>query len=79
MSDRNASKISVAYENGESKEIKRGVAAEFVGDTMKMDMVDITKFDLVRLTYGMLSTLEQMGLTDLLMAYTSGSSLLDED
>ena len=70
--------IKVEYKDGTVKDIKKGIAAEFECDIMHMDMLEFAKFDLVRLTYGMISTLEQMGLTEALMAFIHGQPLPDE-
>jgi hypothetical protein len=77
--DGNAVSIKVKYEDGTTKDIKKGIVAEFDGDTMHMDMVNFVRLDLVRLTYGMLSALEQMGLTDALMAFTQGVALPSDE
>lgn len=74
-----ATKIIVQYEDGTEKNLKNGVATEFIGDTMHLDMLNISRMDMVRLTYGMLSTLDKMGLTEMLMAYTQGIPIPDEN
>lgn len=75
----NASKITVTYENGTVKELKKGIAAEFDNDKMSVEMLDVSKFDLVRIAYGMIMTVEKMGLMPMLEQYLCGDTLPDEE
>ena len=74
-----AKKISIEYENGTVKELRKDIAAEFDNDNMHVDMVVVSKFDLVRIAYGMMVTVDKMGMTPLLQAYASGEFLPDEN
>lgn len=65
-------KITIEYENGTTKKLTKGVVAHFEGDTMNLDMAQFEKTDLVRLTYGLICALHQMGLSETLVAYTKG-------
>lgn len=65
-------KITIEYENGTTKELAKGVVAHFEGGTMNLDMAQFEKTDLVRLTYGLICALHQMGLSETLVAYTKG-------
>jgi len=73
-----AKKILIEYENGTVKEINKGIVAEFDKDNMHVDMVSVSKMDLVRIAYGMIATVEKMGMTPLFQAYASGELLPDE-
>lgn len=73
-----ANRILVEYEDGSIRELKKGIAAEFDYENMKVEMIDISKLDLVRIAYGMLVTVERMGMTPLLKSYVSGELLPDE-
>lgn len=75
----NAEKIIVVMEDGSQKEISKGMSAEFVNDTMHVDMVNISKFDIVRIAYGIMVTVDKMGMSDLLSAYADGTALPDEE
>lgn len=70
MNEKKPIKITVEYEDGSKKELSKGAVAGFEGDSMKMDMVEFEKMDLVRLTYGLICGLHQMGLSEALVAYT---------
>lgn len=71
-------KILIEYEDGTVKEINKGIAAEFDNDNMHVDMVSVSKVDMVRIAYGMMVTVEKMGMTPLLQAYVIGELLPDE-
>lgn len=75
----NASKITVTYENGTAKYLKKGIAAEFGNDKMSVEILDVSKFDLVRIAYGMIVTVDKMGLMPMLEQYLSGDTLPDEE
>lgn len=75
----NATSIIIKFEDGTEKEIKKGIAAEIENDTMHVDMINFKKFDIVRLAYGMVSTVQQLGLTDVLAAYSEGVPLPDSE
>lgn len=74
-----AKKISIEYENGTVKEMNKGIAAEFDNENMYVDMVGVSKLDIVRIAYGMMVTVDKMGMTPLLQAYASGELLPDEN
>ena len=74
-----AKKITIEYENGTVKELNKGIAAEFDNDNMHVDMVGVSKLDMVRIAYGMMVTVEKMGLTPLLLEYAEGGFLADEN
>ena len=74
-----AKKILIEYEDGTVKEMNKGIAAEFDKDNMHVDMVSVSKVDMVRIAYGMIVTVEKMGMTPLLQAYASGDLLPDEN
>ena len=74
-----AKKISIEYENGTVKEMNKGIAAEFDNENMRVDMVGVSKLDIVRIAYGMMVTVDKMGMTPLLRAYASGELLPDEN
>jgi len=74
-----AKKISIEYENGTVKEMNKGIAAEFDNENMYVDMVGVSKLDIVRIAYGMMVTVYKMGMTPLLQAYASGELLPDEN
>lgn len=69
----------IEYEDGTVKEMNKGIAAEFDNDNMHVDMVSVSKVDIVRIAYGMMVTVEKMGMTPLLQAYASGELLPDEN
>lgn len=71
----NASKIAITYENGTVKELKKGIAAEFDNDKMSVEMLDVSKLNLVRIAYGMIMTVEKMGLMPMLEKYMNGCEL----
>ncbi len=73
-----AKKILIEYENGTVKEMSKGIAAEFDNENMHVDMLNVSKMDMVRIAYGMMITVEKMGMTPLLQAYASGELLPDE-
>lgn len=73
-----AKRIVVEYDDGNVKEMEKGFAAEFDNDTMHMDMLNVSKVDIVRIAYGMLVTVDKMGMTSLLQAFASGEMLPDE-
>lgn len=72
-------KILVEYEDGTVKMLNKGIAADFDKKNMKVDMLNVSKIDIVRIAYGMLSVVEKMGMTDLLQAYVEGEVLPDEE
>ena len=74
-----AKKILIEYENGTVKEMNKGLVAEFDNDNMHVDMVNVSKMDMVRIAYGMMVTVDKMGMTPLLQAYDSGKLLPDEN
>lgn len=71
--------IKVTYNDGTEKEIKKGVVTEIDKDTVNMEMLDFRKYDIVRLTYGLFCTLQRLGLTGILKAYSDGIALPDEE
>lgn len=74
----NANKITVTYENGTVKELKKGIAAEFDSDNMSVEMLNVAKLDLVRITYGMIMTVQKTGLMPYLEDFMRGNGLPDE-
>lgn len=74
-----AKKILIEYEDGTTKELSKGIAAEFDKENMSVDMVNVSSLDIVRIAYGMMSVVNQMGMTPLLHAYISGQRLPDEE
>lgn len=70
--------ITVQYEDETIKELKKGFIAELDKKMMKVDMVDISEPDIVRITYGMIAMVDQMGLVEMLKRYLNGEILPDE-
>ncbi len=75
----NAKKIIVVMEDETQKEIDKGFVTQFNNDVMHVDTVNVSKSDIVRIAYGMMVTVEKMGMSDLLVAYANGSILPDEE
>lgn len=73
-----AKKIAVTYEDDTIKELEKGLVAEFDNDNMKVDMVNISKIDLVRIAYGMMVAVDKMGMMPLLESYINGDIIPDE-
>jgi hypothetical protein len=73
-----ANKIKIEYEDGDIKELKKGIAVEFNNKKMSVDMVNVSNVDLIRLVYGMLKMVDEMGMTSLLQTYANGGPLPDE-
>jgi len=73
-----AKKILIEYEDGTVKELNKGIAAEFDNDNMCVDMLKVSDLDMVRIAYGMIVTVEKLGMKPLLLAYSSGELLPDE-
>lgn len=63
-------KITVEFEDGETKQIEKGccVDLENVEDRIYIAMLDIQPHDMVRLAYGLLMAVENMGMMDELTA-----------
>lgn len=76
MSD--AKRILVEYEDGTIRELDKGIAAEFDHENMSVDMLKVSGVDMVRIAYGMVVTIEKLGLKPLLLAYANGEPLPDE-
>ena len=74
----NAKIIKIEYDNGTIKELSKVIAAEFDNATMHVDMVNVSRLDMIRIAYGMLMTIDEMGKTSLLEAYAGGEGLPDE-
>lgn len=76
-----AKNISIEFEDGSTKEIKKGIAAEIIDNELTMEMIEFTPMDIVKLTYGLLAFVEKAGLTEILKGFADGvvDNLEDED
>lgn len=68
----NIEKIVIEYENGEKKEIEQGMAAELCDGKMNLDMTNMSKIDFIRIAYGIIVAVEEMGMMPALKAYAKG-------
>ena len=57
-------KITVEYDDGSTREITNGFIAEFDGDEMIITTTGFSKLDMMRMTHGILASVEQMGMMD---------------
>lgn len=57
-------KITVEYDDGSTREITNGFITEFNGDEMIITTTGFSKLDMMRMTHGILATVEQMGMMD---------------
>lgn len=73
-----AKKILIEYEDGTIRTLSKGVAAEFDHNEMNVEMIEVSPLDMVRIAYGMLVTVDKIGMTPLLQAFVNGELLPDE-
>ena len=66
--------ITVRYSDGSTKEIQSGccVDLEKGSDTLSVEMLNVKKFDFVRLVYGLVTTAQHMGMREKLTQYVNG-------
>nr|WP_302690633.1 hypothetical protein [uncultured Blautia sp.] len=66
--------ITVRYSDGSTKEIQSGccVDLEKGSDTLSVEMLNVKKFDFVRLVYGLVTTAQHMGMREELTQYANG-------
>lgn len=57
-------KITVEYDDGSAREITNGFIAEFIGNEMCITTTGFSKLDMLRMTHGVLASVEQMGMMD---------------
>lgn len=57
-------KITAEYDDGCVKDITNGFIAEFKGDEMIITTTGFSKLDMLRMTHGILASIEQMGMMD---------------
>ena len=62
--------IKVYYDDGSVKEITSDGAVEFVGDRAMMDMLSFSQADIFLLTFGMMTAIDQLGLSEEFEKYT---------
>lgn len=72
-------KFITEYEDGTTSEVTEHATLitfhtdlEADEDRMHMEMCGFTSYDLIRLTYGLLVTIEKEGLSDVLKKYADG-------
>lgn len=73
-------KIVVEFEDGTTKEVEHGCIVELKqgSDEMCVDMLNASKLDIVRFAYGLVVTVDRMGMMKLFEAYMNGEALPDE-
>ena len=69
------------YSDGSTKEIQSGccVDLEKGSDTLSVEMLNVKKFDFVRLVYGLVATAQRMGMREELTQYTNGVKEAESD
>lgn len=69
--------IVVEFGDGTTKRIETGCCVDLNGSGkgMSIEMLMVKPLDFVRLAYGILVTVDKMGLTEVLQAYADGSIL----
>ena len=65
--------ITVRYSDGSTKEIESGCCVDLKkgSDVLSVEMLDVKKFDFVRLVYGLVATVQRMGMRDELEQYVN--------
>lgn len=73
-------KIVVEFEDGTAKEVEHGCIVELKqgSDEMCVDMLNVSKLDIVRFAYGLVVTVDRMGMMKLFEVYMNGEALPDE-
>ena len=66
--------ITVRYSDGSTKEIQSGccVDLEKGSDDLSVEMLNVKPFDLVRLAYGLVATVQRLGMREELTQYANG-------
>lgn len=71
---RNITGITVRYSDGSTKEIQSGccVDLEKGSDDLSVEMLNVKPFGLVRLAYGLVATVQRLGMREELTQYANG-------
>lgn len=74
-----AERIIIERKDESRKELTKGFVGSFNGDNMTVDFFDCTKEEIIKMTIGMFTMIEKLGLYDLMKAYMQGDDLPDKE
>ena len=78
--DKEITGILLEYDDGSTKRIEKGCCVDLdsAEDKLKVDLLDAKPTDIVRLAYGLVYTVERLGMMDLLHAMVAGEEVEEE-
>lgn len=82
MEGKEVTSITVGFSDGTTEELTRGcvVNLDKRGDTeMSVDMLQASAIDIVQMAYGLIVTVERIGLKKELLAFLNGSAFKSEE
>ena len=83
MEGREVSGITVTYDSGDYENIKKGCCVNLkesedgrVSENISIELLNANAVDIVRIAYGLLLTVDRLGMTKLLQSFADGSAFV---